>query len=87
MKSIEGLRPEMCARIRMRGVASYSCSVTRHLPPDSYMLTKNKIETDRTVPRDERITAGEMTGTYGRTPQKAAWNEPPCPALQPGRPE
>ena len=49
-----------CALAFACGVASYSCSVTRHLPPDSYMLTKNKIETDRTVPRDERITAGEL---------------------------
>ena len=59
----------MRARIRMR-VASYSCSVTRHLPPDSYMLTKNKIETDRTVPRDERITAGEIDRYVRQNPSK-----------------
>ncbi len=77
-----------CALAFVCGVASYSCSVTRHLPPDSYMLTKNKIETDRTVPRDERITAGEIDRYVRQNPsKKACLNEPPCLALQPGRPE
>ena len=59
-----------CALAFACGVASYSCSVTRHLPPDSYMLTKNKIETDRTVPRDERITAGEIDRYVRQNPSK-----------------
>ena len=59
-----------CALAFVCGVASYSCSVTRHLPPDSYMLTKNKIETDRTVPRDERITAGEIDRYVRQNPSK-----------------
>ena len=59
-----------CALAFVCGVASYSCSVTRHLPPDSYMLTKNKIETDRTVPRDECITAGEIDRYVRQNPSK-----------------
>lgn len=42
------------------GVLMCSCSVTRHLTPDSYMLTGNRIETDKSIPRNERITAGEL---------------------------
>ncbi len=50
--------------------ATCSCSVTRHLPPDTYMLTRNKIETDRTVPREERITAGEIDKYIRQNPSK-----------------
>ncbi|MCD7969842.1 MAG: sorting and assembly machinery component 50 [Alistipes sp.] len=36
------------------------CSVTKRVPPGSYLLTKNKIEEDRSVPRKERIRATEV---------------------------
>lgn len=52
------------------GALLCSCSATRRLPPDTYMLTKNKIETDRTVPREERITAGELDRYIRQSPSK-----------------
>ncbi len=53
------------ALIAACGLLAGSCSVTRHLPPDVYMLTSNTIETDKSVPVDERISAGEFD-TYIR---------------------
>lgn len=52
------------------GTLLASCSVTRHLPPDSYMLTRNRIETDKSVPREERITAGEIDNYIRQSPAK-----------------
>ena len=46
------------------------CSVTRNLPPDAYMLTGNNIETDKSTPRDERITAGEFDRYIRQNPSK-----------------
>lgn len=51
-------------------LVAWSCSVTRHLPPESYMLTANKIETDRNAPREERISAGDLDRYVRQTPTK-----------------
>ena len=47
-----------------------SCSVTRNLPPNAYMLTGNNIETDKDTPRDERITASELDRYIRQNPSK-----------------
>lgn len=52
------------------GVLLSSCSVTRHLPPNAYILTRNKIETDKSTPREERISAGELDDYIRQTPSK-----------------
>jgi hypothetical protein len=42
-----------------------SCSVTRNLADDEYMISKVKVEADRSAPRDERITMeNEKLGSY-----------------------
>lgn len=44
-----------------------SCSVTRNLADDEYMISKVKVEADRSAPRDERITMeNEKLGSYIR---------------------
>ncbi len=47
-----------------------SCSVTRNLPPDAYMLTRNVIETDKEAPRGERISAGDLDRYVRQSPPK-----------------
>ena len=51
-------------------LAVWSCSVTRNLPPDSYMLNANKIETDKSAPREERISAGDLDRYVRQSPSK-----------------
>ena len=46
------------------------CSVTRHIPQGEYLLHKNKIETDQSVPRDERISADEIDRYIRQQPNK-----------------
>ena len=36
------------------------CGVTRHIPSGSYLLKKNVIETDKEVPKEERISADDI---------------------------
>lgn len=38
-----------------------SCGVTRNLPEGSYVLTRNKIITDDSVPKEERIKSSEIS--------------------------
>lgn len=38
-----------------------SCGVARRLPDDSYMLVRSDVAPDRKAPRDERITAAELS--------------------------
>lgn len=40
-----------------------SCNIRKMLPEGQYVLMKNHIETDNTIPRQERITSGEI-GKY-----------------------
>ncbi len=47
-----------------------SCSVTRHLPEGSYLLTKNVVETDRKAPRDERVSADDLDKYIRQRPNK-----------------
>ncbi len=47
-------------------VAVSACGVTKHLPEGRYMLTGNKVVTDKDAPKDERIKSGELVR---RTPQ------------------
>lgn len=56
--------------VALCGVLFSACSVTRHLPPDTYMLTQNKIETDKSVPHDERISSGELDRYIRQNPAK-----------------
>ena len=37
-----------------------ACSVVRKLPQGSYLVQKVTIEEDRSVPKEERITAAEL---------------------------
>lgn len=52
------------------GILACSCSVTRHLPPGKYMLTENKIEIDKSAPKDERVSASDLDRYIRQTPAK-----------------
>ena len=52
------------------GLAGSACSVTRQLPEESYYLQKVRIEEDRSVPREERITASELGKYVRQAPNK-----------------
>ena len=54
----------------MLGVIGSACSVTRHIPEESYFLQKVKIEADRTTPRKDRILASELEKYIRQTPNK-----------------
>ena len=51
-------------------VSLASCSVTRRLPDDSYMLKRNEIRVDKEVPRKERITASEIDKYIRQSPNR-----------------
>ena len=46
------------------------CGVTRRIPQGKYLLQKNEIEVDKSVPRDERITAPEIDRYVRQKPNK-----------------
>ena len=46
------------------------CGVTRRIPQGKYLLQKNEIEVDKSVPRDERITAPEINRYVRQQPNK-----------------
>ena len=52
------------------GVILSSCNVTRFLPSDAYLLQKVKVEKDKSVPRDERITSDDVMRYIRQTPNK-----------------
>ena len=54
----------------MLGVIGSACSVTRHIPEESYFLQKVKIEADRSTPRKDRILASELEKYIRQTPNK-----------------
>ena len=47
-----------------------SCSVTRHMPQNSYLLQSNRIETDKETPREERIKSDDLAKYIKQTPNK-----------------
>ena len=49
---------------------SSACSVTRHIPNGEYLLSRVKIEDDRSVPRKERIKRDELAKYIRQTPNK-----------------
>jgi outer membrane protein assembly factor BamA len=51
-------------------VALSSCSVTRHLPEDAYLLKRNVIKVDRKSSRGERISAGEFDRYVQQSPNR-----------------
>ena len=52
------------------GVLLSSCSVTRHIPSDAYLLQRVKIEEDKDSPRSERIKSDEVTKYLRQKPNK-----------------
>lgn len=52
------------------GLLGSSCSVTRHIPEGQYLLQRVRIESDRSVPRKERIPAEELEKYVRQTPNK-----------------
>ncbi|MDE5622428.1 MAG: hypothetical protein K2I59_05515, partial [Alistipes sp.] len=52
------------------GLLGSSCSVTRHIPEGQYLLQRVRIESDRSVPRKERISAEELEKYVRQTPNK-----------------
>ena len=47
-----------------------ACSVVRKLPEGSYLVQKVTIEDDRSVPKNERITASELDRYVWQSPNK-----------------
>lgn len=52
------------------GVLLSSCSVTRLIPSNDYLLQRVKIEEDKSVPRSERIKSDEVTRYLRQKPNK-----------------
>lgn len=46
------------------------CGVTRHIPSGSYLLKKNVIETDKEVPKEERISPDDIDRYIRQQPNK-----------------
>ncbi|MDE7451234.1 MAG: hypothetical protein K2M66_03740, partial [Alistipes sp.] len=57
-------------RIAALGWLCSSCSVTRHIPEGSYLLSKTTVEADKETPRRHRITADELQRYIRQTPNK-----------------
>ena len=51
-------------------LAGVSCSVTRKIPQDSFLVQKVTIETDKSTPRKERIPASELKKYIRQFPNK-----------------
>lgn len=54
-------------------VVATSCSIRSYVPEGSYLLTKNTIETDLSVPRTERIPAADLTKYIKQRPAMDIW--------------
>lgn len=59
----------ICALLLL-ALMSSACSVTRHIPNGEYLLSRVKIEDDRSVPRKERIKRDELAKYIRQTPNK-----------------
>lgn len=51
-------------------LSALSCSVTRYVPRDEYLLNRNVIKVDRQTPRKERISAEEFDRFVRQTPAR-----------------
>lgn len=52
------------------GMLLVSCTSVRYLPPGKYMLTENKINIDKSAPKDERVSASEIDQYIRQNPAK-----------------
>jgi hypothetical protein len=50
--------------------AMSSCSVTRHIPEGQYLLTRSTISVDKSAPRRERVSAGELDRYVVQSPNR-----------------
>lgn len=55
-------------------VAVSSCSIQAYLPEGKYVLTQNRIETDRQTPKQERIKADEISEYIKQRPSMDLFN-------------
>ncbi len=51
-----------------------SCSIRPYLGEGEYVLTQNKIESDRSTPRSERVTSEEVSKYIKQRPSMDLWN-------------
>lgn len=65
-----GRRSVRAAAIALLCLLDTACSVTRHIPEGSYLLTRVSVETDKEAPRQERITASELEKYIRQSPNK-----------------
>ena len=52
------------------GVLLSSCSVTRLIPSDAYLLQRVKVDEDKSAPRSERVKSDEVTKYIRQKPNK-----------------
>ena len=52
------------------GLLFSACNVTRHIPSDTYLLQRIKIEEDKEAPRSERVKSDEVTKYLRQKPNK-----------------
>lgn len=52
------------------GLILSACNVTRHIPSDTYLLQRVKIEEDKSAPRNERVKSDEVTKYLRQKPNK-----------------
>lgn len=52
------------------GILLCSCTAIRYIPEGSYMLTENKIETDKSTPKDERVSSSDIDRYIRQNPAK-----------------
>ncbi len=52
------------------GILSMACNVTRHLSEGEYLVQQVKIESDKRLPRKERITSEELKDYLRQSPNK-----------------
>lgn len=65
-----GTRGVRTLAIALLSLLGSACSVTRHIPQGSYLLTKVSVETDHEAPRSERITSSELEKYIRQSPNK-----------------
>lgn len=56
--------------VAVLGFFCSACSVTRKIPEGQYLLQKVTIESDKSTPRKERITAADLEKYVRQTPNK-----------------
>lgn len=56
--------------IILSAVLLTSCGVTRRIPQGTYLLSKNVVEVDKSLPKNERISSSEISEYIHQTPNK-----------------